>query len=518
MTAALALMQSINEPLSRTSACTSGLSVRSAREALSSTRLSLMKSSTCSRVGKSMPLVETLGAAGAAEVGFTPLDLMSRSRPMTAALALKQSTKEPLSITAFCTSAVSSLSAREAFSSSLFSAMKSSTPIISPFSDRRSGTGGRRPVLRASWRASLMRPMTAELGFTQFSRPPFMSTASWTSRDSPRKALSALLSMRPSLMNISRSMLSLTAGKDAELVPASRSAAAPPAASCCIRGCSPGGGSLGGCMKGACPSEARHPSCIDSGEKDPPLALPPLPLESFASLILPMMAALGFVHSATEPRSITARWTSGASSFNERAAPVSSRFWTIKRSTSLVSITPWPAATALSVLSWPLLAASFASLILPMTAELGFRQSMREPLSTTADWISGVSHLRSRAAVSSSRLSAMKRSTRLPPERPEPPDSPSSDAAKEEGRSGRESTAIFASRIRPMTAELGFRQSASEPRPTTAAWTSFFSDLSSLAALSSKWFSAMKRSTRSDVTELDGPPPPESSDPSPDEP
>mmetsp|Transcript_35402 Transcript_35402/g.95982 ORF Transcript_35402/g.95982 Transcript_35402/m.95982 type:complete len:227 (-) Transcript_35402:394-1074(-) len=97
ITAALALMQSAKVPRSITSAWTSGVSVRMARAAFSSTLLSLMKSSTCSRVGSGRPLAESFAGAPASEV--TPLCLMSLMRPMTAALALKQSTKVPRSTT-----------------------------------------------------------------------------------------------------------------------------------------------------------------------------------------------------------------------------------------------------------------------------------------------------------------------------------------------------------------------------------------------------------------------------------
>mmetsp|Transcript_131008 Transcript_131008/g.339289 ORF Transcript_131008/g.339289 Transcript_131008/m.339289 type:complete len:263 (-) Transcript_131008:828-1616(-) len=235
----------------------------------------------------------------------------------------------------------------------------------------------------------------------------------------------------------------------------------------------------------------------------------------------PMTALLGLVQSSKVPRFTTSDWTSGAADRIALAAPSSRWFSLMNCSTSLLDsppTAPTPAAgkdPAPATLSG-YLTCSFASRMRPITAELGLRHSDSDPRLITAVWTCWGSARIARAAPSSNLLSTMNCSTswgvaKRPSRigwgieavnaRPPPP---AIGAAPAPGRPYFASN--FASRIRPITAELGLTHSASEPRSMTTRWMCAGSALRFCAAVTSKRLFAMKFSTSAEEAAL--PPPP----------
>mmetsp|Transcript_59946 Transcript_59946/g.170507 ORF Transcript_59946/g.170507 Transcript_59946/m.170507 type:complete len:403 (-) Transcript_59946:27-1235(-) len=238
----------------------------------------------------------------------------------------------------------------------------------------------------------------------------------------------------------------------------------------------------------------------------------------------PMTAELGLVHSRSDPRFITSVCTSGASARNALAAPSSRRFSVMKCSTlpdppssepcpgPLVPAAPAALALGLAIAidmddigfaggpEMPYLTCSFASRIRPITAELGLRHSANEPRASTEPCTVGCSARRFRAAMSSRRFSSMNLSMSSGVT-PVPPLSPSRRAASSPalalGTRPVYFICSFASRIRPISAELGLMHSASDPRSSTAACTRGASDRRFRAAVSSRRLAPMKSSTSS---------------------
>mmetsp|Transcript_90172 Transcript_90172/g.255578 ORF Transcript_90172/g.255578 Transcript_90172/m.255578 type:complete len:207 (-) Transcript_90172:520-1140(-) len=97
-----------------------------------------------------------------------------------------------------------------------------------------------------------------------------------------------------------------------------------------------------------------------------------------------------------------------------------------------------------------------------------------------------------------------------PPPPPAPPKAPLSAPKPDEPLDGPNLTCIFASRMRPISAELGLRQKAREPRRMTTACTCGGSERRFCDALSSSRFSAMKASTSSRPMPSPPQPPPPS--------
>jgi len=300
----------------------------------------------------------------------TPKVLASRIRERHTAEGFRQSVRLPRSMTSFWIAGSASRREPAATPSILLSRMKSSTSSASLEPPNRALVPSveRRASKAALSLATLMRPMRAALGFWQSCKSPRSRTARCTEGVSARMAAAARKSTSFFPMNLSTSSAMATF-------------------SC---GCGPasGGGRL-----------------LDSR-------------------IRARQTAEGLRQSVRVPRLSTLLWVAGPASIRARAATSSTRFSWMKSCNScgvgspvfvlvpfsLAGVEEEPPDDASKLRCWAA-AFSLATLMRPMSAALGLRQSKRSPRSRTARCETADSERRAAAARSSTAFLARNFST-----------------------------------------------------------------------------------------------------------